>query len=127
MREVKPEEMVVSQLYYIQSPLLNGNGKQKGFFVSLDKPYEFTFARFEKVEDISSVKKSGYANGNRMFRCEQCRFYLPEKEAIVERVMMNAVLREITGDPSFFYYTAEKSYPRGKTILVNNWLNDSKK
>jgi hypothetical protein len=122
MREVKPEEMMVSQLYYIQSPLVNGNGKQKGFFVSLDKPYEFTFARFEKVEDFTEFG-SGYGNGNRMFRCDLCKFYLPEKEAIVERVMVNSVLREITGDPSFFFYPVKKSYPTGKTLLVNNWIS----
>ena len=124
MKEVKPEEMIASQLYYIQSPVVtSGNGKQKGVFVEVEHPpYGFSFARFEKVENFTKFG-SGYATGNRMFRCDLCKFYLPEKEAIVERVMVNSVLKEITGDPSFFFYTAEKSYPRGKSILVNNWIS----
>ena len=130
MREVQPEEMIASQLYYIQSPVISGNGRQKGIFMEVKNPplygyppYNFPFARFEKVENFTPCA-SGYATGIRWFRCDLCKFYLFEKEAIVERVMVNAVLREIIGDPSFFYYPVEKSYPRGTSILVNNWLSE---
>jgi hypothetical protein len=121
MKEVKPKEMMVNQTYYIQSEVGSGNGRQKGVFIEVYyTSSEFPWAIFEKVDNFTEIG-SGYATGTRWFRCDLCKFYLPEKEAMVERVMVNAVLREITGDPSFFFYPVVK---KPCSILLNNWISE---
>jgi hypothetical protein len=90
-------------MYYIQSLPDSGNGKQKGLFIDTYQPFDIEWVCFEKVED-STNNHSGYANGFRQFRSNKCKFYLPEKEEIIERNLVNGLLKKITGDPSFFYY-----------------------
>jgi hypothetical protein len=109
MKLVTPEQLKPNTLYYIQSPRISGNGKQKGVFANLHESYPgILWATFSKVENINGKFDSGYAIGKRIFRCNLCTFYLPERDIIIERDLVNGALRAITGDPCFEFYEKSK-------------------
>jgi hypothetical protein len=111
MKELFPHQMQVGKMYYIQSKCVSGDGKQKGIFKSIDRSHPIEWIEFEKVENITT-NGSGYATGYRHFRSNLCKFYLPEKEEIIERNLVNGLLKQITGDLSFFYYEGNLGSPR---------------
>jgi len=118
--------LIPFQTYYMQSPPGSGNGKQKGNFIHLNQPFDVLFAKFELVSNVSS-NSSGYATGFRTFRCDQTQFYLPEKEEITERVMVNAVLKSITGDPCFEFYPGSRFHcipGKNQSVLIHPWISD---
>jgi hypothetical protein len=105
MKLITTEQLVPNTLYYIQSPQISGNGKQMGIFTGLYEPYpEIKWAVFDNVSDVTGKFHSGYAIGHRIFRCDLCTFYLPERNRIMERNFVNGALKSITGDPCFVYY-----------------------
>ena len=103
MKELSPYQLLVDRMYYIQSKCVSGDGKQKGIFKSIDRSHPIEWIEFEEVQNITR-NGSGYATGYRHFRSDLCKFYLPEKDEIIERKLVNGLLKQITGDPSFYYY-----------------------
>ena len=105
MKRISFEELVPNTLYYVQSPQKSGNGKQMGIFTGLYEIYPDTiWAVFDNVSNVTGKFDSGYAIGHRQFRCDLCTFYLPERDRIMERNLVNGVLKSITGDPCFVFY-----------------------
>lgn len=105
MKEVYFTDLKRSQLYYIQNPIISGNGKQMGEFSYVYESYHGVYwAVFHKVKDISEKYDSGYGIGYRQYRVDLCTFYIPEKQNILEKYLVNGVLKSITGDPCFEFY-----------------------
>jgi len=115
MKLMTPEQLMSNTVYYIQSLRVSGNGKQMGVFNGLHENFPgIVWATFENVMDVNGNIDSGYANGYREFRCDLCTFYLPQRDVIVERDLVNGILKFITGDPCFEFY--EKN--RGTKVQV---------
>ena len=91
-------ELVRSEIYFIQSPVKSGNGKQKGRFTYIRETYPGVYwAVFEDVEDIDG--DSGYSIGHRLFRADLCKFYFyNNKEWNIKKYLANGFFKKTTSD-----------------------------
>ena len=91
---------------------ISGNGKQKGYFIEIEKNYPngVTWCKFRNVRDVvgSSGYGSTYGNEFHYFNIEISEFYLPEKDIIINnsiyRQATNQTLVNIIGDEYFKFY-----------------------
>jgi hypothetical protein len=106
MYEIKFEKLELHKKYYIQTP--HGKLKHYGFFKGFtnDTP-ENMHGIFVNVKRIK--RNSLYI---KYFICYRdnihWKYFVPEKENILQRFEKNnlhLILRSITNDPSFFYYS----------------------
>jgi hypothetical protein len=107
MKEVSFENLTYNKIYYIQSPLCTGTRKKKGVFIKNHySHFGIIWCEFEKVENV--LDNSGYGLETRKFRCDFCTFYECNKDWIIEKNLVNGVLKSITGDPCFEYYVTPR-------------------
>jgi len=114
MRQVSSDELVPGTLYYIQREIhinpdgtATGNGKQKGVFTRIihNSPDYVKWCGFNQLRNVSGISGYGWGLDTDEYHVNSniTRFYLPEKEIILDRVV-TAVLRNITGDTCFTFY-----------------------
>ena len=109
MYEINFENLELDNKYYIETNKgkFRHCGYFKGFTNDLDNPQNI-YGIFINVERIKLNKNSIYI---KYFICHRnkthWKYYMPQNDIIIkkfEKKKLHLILRNITNDPSFFYY-----------------------
>jgi hypothetical protein len=109
MYEIEFENLELQKKYYIETSKgkFRHSGYFRGFINDINNA-ENIYAIFINVQRIKININSVYV---KCFICNRdkihWKYYVPEKDTIIkkfEKNVLHLILRNITGDPSFFYY-----------------------